>query len=167
MTLTELQQYAAAGMTIGAHTMSHPMLSLMAGELAYAEILQSQLKLEAALQRPVWAFAYPFGNPQSVTRQVLGMPQKAGFEAAFMNYGGGLGSNLPAFALPRIHVTTETSLAELEANVSGFYTLLRSRFKKDPEIAEFDLVANGADADRNLMNYEMQEDEAHYATSTP
>lgn len=167
MTISELQQYAAAGMSIGAHTMSHPMLSLMASELAYAEILQSQLKLEAALQRPVWAFAYPFGDPQSVTRQVLGMPQKAGFEAAFMNYGGGFGSNLPAFALPRIHVTTETSLAELEAHVSGFYTLLRSRFKKDPEIAEFDLVANGADADRNPITYEMQEDETRYATSIP
>jgi len=125
MTRAELQRLAAAGMSIGAHTMSHPMLSLMPAELAYAEIAESRTRLEAALQQRVWAFAYPFGDPQSVTPQVLSMTQKAGFEAAFLNYGGGLGSSLPRFALPRIHVTAETSLAELEAHVSGFYARVR------------------------------------------
>lgn len=125
MTRTEVRQLAAAGMSIGAHTMSHLVLSQMPADAAFADIIQSRTRLEAALERPVWAFAYPFGNPESVTPEVLAMPRRAGFEAAVLNYGGGLGNSLPGFALPRIHVTEEMSLAELEAHVSGFYTRLQ------------------------------------------
>lgn len=125
MTSSELQKLASAGMSIGAHTMSHPMLSQMPAELAYAEIADCKMKLEDILGQPVWAFVYPFGDPQSVTPRVLAMPQWAGFEAAFMNLGGGFGSETPAYALPRIHVTTPMRLSELEAHVSGFYSFLR------------------------------------------
>ena len=112
-------------MTIGAHTLSHPVLSQMAPELASAEIAESRTLLEAALQKSLWAFAYPFGDAQSVTPQVLTFPHRAGFEAAFVNFGGGLGASLPTFALPRTHVTSEMSLSDLDAHVSGFYGRLR------------------------------------------
>jgi peptidoglycan/xylan/chitin deacetylase (PgdA/CDA1 family) len=136
MTRAELQQLAAAGMSIGAHTMSHPMLSLMPAEFAYTEIAESRMRIEAALQQNVWAFAYPFGDPQSVTSEVLAMPPRAGLEAAFLNYGGGLGTRLPGFALPRIHVTAGMSTAELEAHVSGFYTRLQRRIGRRPDSFE-------------------------------
>lgn len=125
MTISELKTLAAAGMTIGAHTMSHPMLSQMPEGLARAEIVESRAKLQAALQKNVWAFAYPFGDAASVTPQVLTMPQGAGYDAAFLNFGGGLGVDLPPYALPRLHVTAEMSLAELAAHVSGFHIRLR------------------------------------------
>jgi len=125
MTRSELQQLAAAGMTIGAHTNSHPMLSQMPPESAFKEISESRTKLETVVKTPVWAFAYPFGNPESVTAQVLDMPPRAGFDAAFLNYGGGLGTDLPAYALPRIHITSNMNLAEFEAHVSGFYERLQ------------------------------------------
>jgi len=121
----ELRELASAGMTIGAHTMSHPMLSQLPIESAYAEITESRKRLESVLQQEVWAFAYPFGDPQSVTPQVLAMPQKSGYEAAFLNFGGGLGVELPPYALPRVHVTAEMSLAEFEAHVSGFHARLQ------------------------------------------
>ena len=125
LTRAELLRLAAAGMTIGAHTLSHPMLSQLPPELAYSEISESRMKLETVIGKRVWAFAYPFGDPQSVNPQVLAMPQQAGFQAAFLNSGGGLGANLPPFALPRVHVTAEMSLAEFEAHVSGFYARLQ------------------------------------------
>jgi peptidoglycan/xylan/chitin deacetylase (PgdA/CDA1 family) len=136
LTCAELRQLASAGMTIGAHTLSHPMLSQLPVELAYAEITESRTRLESALQQRVWAFAYPFGDPQSVTPQVLAMAQKAGYAAAFMNFGGGLGTDLPAYALPRIHVTAEMSLAEFEAHVSGFYARLQRLSGRSSQIAE-------------------------------
>jgi peptidoglycan/xylan/chitin deacetylase (PgdA/CDA1 family) len=125
MTATELRQMVSAGMTIGAHTMSHPMLSKLPQAAARAEVVECKTRLEAVLEMPVWAFAYPFGDAQSVTPQILGMPENAGYTAAFLNYGGGLGSNLPPYALPRLHVTSEMSLAEFEAHVSGFYGQLQ------------------------------------------
>jgi peptidoglycan/xylan/chitin deacetylase (PgdA/CDA1 family) len=125
MTRTELQELASAGMTIGAHTLSHPMLSQLPLELAYAEISESRTKLESVLEKQVWAFAHPFGDPQSVNPQVLAMAEKAGYQAAFLNFGGGLGTDLPPYALPRVHVTAGMSLAEFEAHVSGFYARLQ------------------------------------------
>ena len=72
LTRAELQQLASAGMTIGAHTLSHPMLSQLPPELAYVEIFESRMRLESVLEKPVWAFAYPFGDPQSVNAASAG-----------------------------------------------------------------------------------------------
>jgi peptidoglycan/xylan/chitin deacetylase (PgdA/CDA1 family) len=125
MNADEIRELAAAGMTIGAHTVSHPILSQAPAALARGEITECKAQIEAVLQQEVWAFAYPFGDAQSVTPEVLAMADGAGYTAAFLNYGGGLGMQLPAHALPRIHVTAEMSLAELDAHVSGFYARLQ------------------------------------------
>jgi len=131
LTATELCELSAAGMTIGAHTMSHPMLSKASPELAYMEIAESRARLEEVLKKRVWAFAYPFGDPQSVTPRVLTMPKDAGFAAAFLNCGGGFGAALPEFALPRLHMTSSMSLSEFEAHVSGFYAWLQRASHQD------------------------------------
>lgn len=133
LTRTELQQLAAAGMTIGAHTLSHPVLSQLPPELAWSEIAESRTRLESALGTQVWAFAYPFGDAASVTPRVVAMTKQAGFEAAFMNIGGGLGSSLPHHAIPRVHVNAGMSLAEFEAHVSGFYESLQQRLRRTPQ----------------------------------
>ena len=125
MNAAELRQLASAGMTIGAHTMTHPMLSQAAEDAAYEEISASRAELEKALNQPLWAFAYPFGDPQSVSPAVVSMPERAGFAAAFLNCDGGLGADATPFACPRIHVTADMSVAELDAQVSGFYSRLQ------------------------------------------
>jgi peptidoglycan/xylan/chitin deacetylase (PgdA/CDA1 family) len=135
MTASEFRELAEAGMTIGAHTTSHPMLSQSPPELARAEIVESGTRIEAALGQRPWAFAYPFGDAQSVTPEILKMPQEAGYEAAFMNFGGGLGADLPVFALPRIHVTADMSLAEFEGHISGFYGWLQRRAGRTSAVA--------------------------------
>ena len=113
------------GMTIGAHTLSHPLLSQVSEAVARHEIEGSRSLLESLLGRPVRAFAYPFGSPESVTRRDLALAEKAGFICAFLNVGGGFGAELPRFALPRVHVSSGIGLAEFEAHVSGFYRSLR------------------------------------------
>jgi len=132
-----LQQLTAAGMTVGAHTLSHPILARAPEELAWQEISESRSVLENALGQMVWAFAYPFGNAATVTPRDLKLAEQAGFRCAFMNVGGGLGSKMVGpevagvkinrFALPRVHVTADMSLSEFEAHISGFYRTLRRR----------------------------------------
>jgi len=134
LTSSELLELAEAGMTIGAHTLSHPILSQSSPEMAHYEIAECRVRLESALQRRVWAFAYPFGDEQSVTPQVLAIPEQAGYSVAFLNFGGGFGTDLPPFAIPRVHVTAEMSLAELEAHVSGFHTWLQRRAGRNPRV---------------------------------
>ena len=104
----------------------------MPPELAWTEIVDSRTRLEEALGRSVWAFAYPFGDPSSVNARVIAMAKHAGFDAAFTNVGGGLGSEFPLHAIPRVHVNAGMPLSEFEAHVSGFYETLQRRLRRNP-----------------------------------
>jgi len=119
----ELNEVRRAGMVIGAHTMSHPMLSLMSQENAFEEIVKSRSILKNAVGEPVWALAYPFGNRAAVSPRDAKLARDAGFKCAFMNVEDV--SPEGTMALPRIHVSLEMSVAELDAHVSGFHTAIR------------------------------------------
>jgi peptidoglycan/xylan/chitin deacetylase (PgdA/CDA1 family) len=125
----ELRQLAEAGMCIGAHTLSHPMLSQLSPELAWSEISESKHNLEQALGRTISALAYPFGDSSSVTPREVQMAERAGFQCAFLNAGGGFGTQTCKFALPRVHVTAEMTLSEFEAHISGFHRSLQALFR--------------------------------------
>ena len=125
--LSELRQLVGQGMSVGSHTLNHPMLSHQTSEMAWREISESRTLLEKAIGKPIWALAYPFGDPAAVTLRELQMAEQAGYQCAFMNVGGGFGASLPRFALPRVHVTADMSLAEFEAHLSGFHRDFRSR----------------------------------------
>jgi peptidoglycan/xylan/chitin deacetylase (PgdA/CDA1 family) len=121
----ELRQMADAGMSIGAHTDSHPNLSQMPEELAVRELRQNLQTLELALGMEVWALAYPFGDPASVSAREIALAKHCGFTCAFVNHAGEIEGDHPRFALPRVHITAEMGLAELEARMSGFHSSLR------------------------------------------
>ena len=123
---SELQQLADAGMTIGAHTLSHPMLSQMSELLAWREISESRDQLAKTLESEVWAFAFPFGTPEAVNRRDAELAQRAGFTCAFMNTDSSLSHD--KFRLPRIHVSAGMRLAELEAHLCGFHHSLHEKY---------------------------------------
>ena len=144
-----LRQLAAVGMTIGAHSLSHPILARASEELAWREISESRKVLEEALGQTAWAFGYPFGDAATVTGRDLRLAEEAGFRCAFMNTGGGFGATIDRskidrsnisgakinrFALPRVHVTADMSLFEFEAHISGFYRSLRKRLLGGDEL---------------------------------
>lgn len=127
LNVNELRQLGEQGMSIGSHTLNHPMLSLQPSDMAWKEISESRSVLQNAVGKPVWALAYPFGDAASVTPREMQMAEQAGFQCAFMNIDGGFGAQLPKFALPRVHVTADMNLSEFEAHVSGFHRDFRSR----------------------------------------
>jgi hypothetical protein len=132
--LADVKQLADAGMTIGAHTLTHPALSEQCPELAREEIVKSREILEKSLGRPVWAFAYPFGDPTSAGAREYKMAEEAGYECAFVNVGGATSSLSARFAFPRIHVTSEMSLTVYEAHVSGVHDSLRRRLRRSRKV---------------------------------
>jgi peptidoglycan/xylan/chitin deacetylase (PgdA/CDA1 family) len=134
MTRADLQTLRSSGMTIGAHTVTHPRLSCSTSTGAQFEIRECKRLLETAIGDSVWALAYPFGDPESVSAEVLSMAERAGYKLAFLNYGGGLNARLPHFAMPRIHVTSTMNLGELEAHVAGFYTRLKRAGKPETPV---------------------------------
>lgn len=124
MNADELREVANSGGAIGAHTISHPMLSKMREESAYREISQSRLLIESLLGEPVWAFAYPFGGAEAAGVREARMAERAGFKCAFRNTEGQ--TNRDYFSFPRVHVTFDMGPAELDAHVSGLHHALRN-----------------------------------------
>jgi peptidoglycan/xylan/chitin deacetylase (PgdA/CDA1 family) len=120
----ELLELAGSGMEIGAHTMSHPVLSECSDAEARREIEQSKVEIELVLGRQVWAFAYPFGNPSAMADREIGLVRNAGYICAFLNVDGGTDRSAP-FALCRTHVAGDMNLAELEAHLTGFHLRLQ------------------------------------------
>lgn len=129
LNLPELHQLAEAGMGIGAHTLSHPMLSQATVEDARKEIVESKHNLEDALAQEVWALAYPFGDSSSVTSRELQTAERAGFKSAFLNTNGSIGPQTPKFALPRVPITAPMNLSEFEAHISGFHRTMQELFR--------------------------------------
>jgi peptidoglycan/xylan/chitin deacetylase (PgdA/CDA1 family) len=111
-------------MTIGAHTWTHPVLSLCTDEEARREIQESKLEIERALGREVWAFAYPFGNSAPMGEREFRLAREAGFSYAFLSVEH-WATEQSAFALPRTHVTSGMTLPEFAAHLSGFHTRLQ------------------------------------------
>jgi peptidoglycan/xylan/chitin deacetylase (PgdA/CDA1 family) len=130
--LPELKKLVEAGMTLGAHTLSHPALVEQSIDLARTEIAECRRALERAVGCPVWAIAYPFGDPASVGEREYRLAKESGYECAFINVGGGLKSPASPFEFSRIHVTAEMSLEVYEAYISGFHEDLRKRFRPSP-----------------------------------
>ena len=124
----QLRELVRAGMTIGAHTLSHPMLSRQPDASALNEIVESKRELEQAIGIPVWAMAYPYGNSAAVGDRELRFAQEAGYSGAFMNIPGDL-SGAGKFSLPRVHLTADMGWGTFEANVSGFHHALQRRIR--------------------------------------
>lgn len=66
-----LQELAAAGWEVGAHTVSHPSLDAVSVQQAEREIIDSRRMLEERLGIGVTSFAYPYGLATDETRQIV------------------------------------------------------------------------------------------------
>ena len=62
------------------------------------------------------------------------MAEKAGYDCAFVNFGGGFGKDTPRFGIPRIHISLDTTVSEFEAHVSGLHEGMRRRFGRAEQI---------------------------------
>ncbi len=123
--LPELKQLSESGMTIGAHTRTHPVLSLCTDKEARREIQEGKVELERALERPIWAFAYPFGNPATMGDREFRLAREAGFSCAFLNVERWAAQQSSPLAIPRSHVTSDMTLPEFAAHLSGFHARLQ------------------------------------------
>lgn len=90
------------GIEIGAHTVSHPILTSLPDAGALQEMEESKRQLEAITGRPVRYFAYPNGkHGKDFDERHMAMARQAGFEAAFTTALGAASAADDRFALPR------------------------------------------------------------------
>jgi peptidoglycan/xylan/chitin deacetylase (PgdA/CDA1 family) len=90
------------GVEIGAHTISHPILTSLDDDNARHEIVAGKRQLEALIGKPVRLFAYPNGKVgQDFDARHVEMVRQAGFFAAFTTSVGAITRDQDRFQLPR------------------------------------------------------------------
>lgn len=111
MTSTEVIQMRRAGMQIGAHTVSHPILARMDAGAARTEIAQSKRFLEDLLDERVGLFAYPNGKPATdYNAESVTIARDLGFDAAVSTQWGAARSTTDLFQIPRFTPWDRTRL---------------------------------------------------------
>lgn len=102
---------------VGAHTATHPVLSMLPVEQQKAEIELSKRQLEHILGRPVTTFAYPYGSLSDYRSETVRVVAGLGFECACSTFAATVDGGYDRFQLPRFTVrdwTAEEFRARLE-----------------------------------------------------
>ncbi|MEE8333006.1 MAG: polysaccharide deacetylase family protein [Alphaproteobacteria bacterium] len=105
MSWDQIKELAAAGVTIGSQTVSHPHMPLLSDERNAAELRNSSARFEEMLGKRPTLIAYPYGEYSLAVRRVT---KQADFVAGFGQHSGVMhpGSDffyLPRFALNEAH----------------------------------------------------------------
>lgn len=111
---------------IGSHGMNHRRLTEMSLEDVAQEMIDSRLLLEAEFQRPVLAFAYPFGDRTEAITEVC---NRVGYEFAVNTDRGGLYVLDNPHSIFRVNIFPEDELTQLRKKTSTWYRRY-FRFKK-------------------------------------
>lgn len=98
----EVREMADYNITLGAHSMTHPILSKMPFELAKREILESKLAIENVLETTVKHFAFPNGRMEDFSQELKQYCQEIGFESVSTTVYGHNQVDSDVYALKRL-----------------------------------------------------------------
>lgn len=102
MASSQVKRLVEAGMEIGGHTVSHPILSALDPDEARWEILDGKNALEALTGKPIVLFAYPNGKPgRDYSDDHKKLLPDLGFKAAVSTHWGVSTSATDIWQLPR------------------------------------------------------------------
>jgi len=103
MSEAQIKRLPQFGIDLGAHTVTHPILTRLEAPAARREILESKAGLEAILRAPVTTFAYPNGRPQrDYDRSHVEIVRDAGFKGAVSAAWGAAGCKMDPYQIPRM-----------------------------------------------------------------
>ncbi len=105
MNADEVRLLHRAGVEIGAHTVTHPILSRLSPERGQVEIADSKRELEAVIGHRVASFAYPNGRPnQDYDEGHVKSVMSEGFDLAVSTHWGCARRDSDHFQLPRMAI---------------------------------------------------------------
>jgi len=119
--------------TIGAHTLTHPMLAKHPDDVARREIFESKAIIEREIGSAVRHLAYPVGDPGSAGAREFVLARQAGFDSAVTTRPGMIFPEHAGHltALPRLSVNgNHQSLATLDILLSGAPFMLWNKGRK-------------------------------------
>jgi len=116
----EVRQLAAdPSVTIGAHCLTHPVLSALSRDESAREIKESKGRLEDELGLAVNHFAYPFGGEEDAGEREFELACSVGFKTAVTTRYGVIQKPPTNFhALPRIMLAETTDLSVISGGLA-------------------------------------------------
>lgn len=118
---SQVREMQKAGISFGAHTMSHPVLSRLDLREAERELLESKGLVEDRLQAPALDFAYPFGHEDDCGVDVQQIAARCGFRSAATTTWGVNRTGANPFALRRPQIGQEGSLSLFAFQVNQLF----------------------------------------------
>lgn len=123
----EMRLLPGAGITVGAHTCSHPILALLSAADQARELSESKRRIESVTGVRCDEFAYPNGGPGDFSAQTKRSAMDAGYRCAFTTIKRRVTAADDRFEIPRCTLThNRTTLAEFAAELGGLPGALRA-----------------------------------------
>ena len=102
MNNTHVRELRNAGMDVGAHTVSHPILTALDDKQARREIAEGKEHLSEIIREPVRLFAYPNGKPgEDYDARHVSMVRDLGYSGAVSTVWGAARRTSDLYQLPR------------------------------------------------------------------
>jgi peptidoglycan/xylan/chitin deacetylase (PgdA/CDA1 family) len=98
MSWQQLREVAEQGFILGAHSVSHPMLTEITPEDALREIADSKAELETRISKPIEFFCYPYGLWNFGVREMV----RSHYRAACSTTTGVVRRDADLMVLPRV-----------------------------------------------------------------
>ncbi len=121
LTWDDARTMSDAGISFGAHTMTHPVVSRLLPDRLQEEIAGSRNLIEERLNRTVDEFAFPFGKSRDCGTAAAEVLKQLGFVAAVTTI---VGMNRPGdnlYRLRRVVVDNDTSIARYALNLHRLF----------------------------------------------
>jgi peptidoglycan/xylan/chitin deacetylase (PgdA/CDA1 family) len=126
LTWDEVRELARGGVTIGAHTVHHPIMSSLDAAEREREVVDSKREIERQLGTACTLFSYPNGTEDDFGDCDKTNLQKAGYLAAVTQIAGANDGRTDRFALKRINIGRGHGRQIFVAQVSGFWAWMRT-----------------------------------------
>jgi peptidoglycan/xylan/chitin deacetylase (PgdA/CDA1 family) len=126
----EARNMQAHGITFGAHTVSHPILTRVPLEQAEQEVTESKKQIEEKLGTTVNTFAYPNGQERDISPEVIHAVKRAGFQAAFSLIAGPSPFDevqREPFSIRRIFIGQADTLPRFAAKLAGISRVMKKK----------------------------------------
>lgn len=121
MSVDQLQSLSPDLVTVGSHTLAHPMLPSLSEGDARRELYESRARLEKTLNRPVTLFSFPYG---AFNAQLVEWCREAGYERVFTILPLPAFCELHEFVTGRVSVEPTDWLLEFWLKLMGAYQWL-------------------------------------------
>jgi peptidoglycan/xylan/chitin deacetylase (PgdA/CDA1 family) len=105
--------------TIGCHTLTHPILSMLHTEELTKELNESKTKIETELGEPCETLAYPNGSKDDYNEETIAVAKRLGFQAAFTLENRRNTETFDPMRIHRICITRDLTLNSFRAIISG------------------------------------------------